>query len=156
MHHVRGDETPEEIIVLAYGMEEGLRTFYTLLAEREGDPELKSALDRLAGFEEKHKARLFRLYQTFDASITDQETFESGPLPLVMEGGTTTEEFFEKNREALKSREDVLNITMMLETQALDLYLRFAHKVENEKSRAVLLGIADEEKGHLKILGRLF
>jgi hypothetical protein len=26
---IRGDETPVEVITLAYGMEEGLRAFYT-------------------------------------------------------------------------------------------------------------------------------
>jgi len=50
---------------------------------------------------------------------------------------------------------DVLNIAMMLETQALDLYMRYAQKAENEKSKSILLGIAEEEKGHLASLGRL-
>jgi len=51
--------------------------------------------------------------------------------------------------------EGVLNIAMMLETQALDLYLRYSQKAENEESKTVLYDIAEEEKAHLATLGRL-
>jgi glutaredoxin-like protein NrdH len=44
---------------------------------------------------------------------------------------------------------------MMLEAQALDLYTRYAQKVEDAQSRSVLHGIAEEEKGHLAALGSL-
>ena len=44
---------------------------------------------------------------------------------------------------------------MMLETQALDLYLRFAGKIESASTKEVLYRIADEEKSHLQALGRL-
>ena len=44
---------------------------------------------------------------------------------------------------------------MMLETQALDLYLRFAHRCSQAPTREVLFDIADEEKAHLASLGRL-
>jgi rubrerythrin len=43
----------------------------------------------------------------------------------------------------------------MLETQALDLYLRYSQKAENEESKTVLYDIAEEEKAHLATLGRL-
>jgi rubrerythrin len=43
----------------------------------------------------------------------------------------------------------------MVETQALDLYLRFADKSRDEETRATLFAIAEEEKGHLAALGRL-
>jgi len=44
---------------------------------------------------------------------------------------------------------------MMLETQALDLYLRFAQKVAADETKQVLYRIADEEKNHLTWLGHL-
>jgi rubrerythrin len=44
---------------------------------------------------------------------------------------------------------------MMLETQALDLYLRFADKAENKQTKDILHRIGDEEKGHLAALGDL-
>ncbi len=43
----------------------------------------------------------------------------------------------------------------MLETQALDLYLRFAAKMEDRDAKNVLFRLGDEEKAHLAALGRL-
>ncbi len=72
-----------------------------------------------------------------------------------MEGGYTTEEFLEQNRDSMKTVFDVLNIAMMLETQAFDLYMRYSQKAKDEKSKAVLYDIAEDEKAHLASLGRL-
>ena len=46
MAYVRGDETAEEILALAYGMEEGLGAFYAALGLRTQDPALKSVFDK--------------------------------------------------------------------------------------------------------------
>ena len=44
---------------------------------------------------------------------------------------------------------------MMLETQALDLYLRFADRSDQPQTKEVLYALAGEEKAHLASLGRL-
>ena len=108
-----------------------------------------------ADIEERHKEKLFNLYLTMDPDGANREAFEDNLLSGVMEGGFTTEEFLEENKGAMNTASGVLNISMMLETQALDLYLRYAQKAEEEKSKGVLYKIADEEKAHLKSLGRL-
>lgn len=155
MVHLRGDETSQEIIVLAYGMEDGLAGFYKNLSERMDDPEVVGLLVKLAKIEKKHKKRLFDLYITFEPTVTDMETFEDDIVSDVMEGGFTTEEFLEKNIDSMKTVPDVLSMAMMLETQAMDLYMRYSEKSKDEKSRTVLYNIAEEEKAHLKALGRL-
>ena len=43
---------------------------------------------------------------------------------------------------------------MMVEAQALDLYLVMAAESSNVATKKVLFGIAEEEKAHLKALGR--
>ena len=155
MSLLRGDETSQEVIVLAYGMEVGLGGFYSAMAERADDPEVVTVLAKLAEIEENHKQRLFDLYLTYDQGIADKEEFEVNTLSEVMEGGFTTEEFLGQNRDSIKTVPDVLNIAMMLETQALDLYMRYSEKAKEEKSKAVLYDIAEEEKAHLTTLGRL-
>jgi len=152
---LRGDETPQEIIVLAYGMEDGLALFYKNLAERMDDSEVVSLLTKLAKIEQKHKQRLFDLYLTLEPAVTDKDAFETDIVSEVMEGGFTTEEFMERNKDSLKTLTDVLNMAMMLESQAMDLYMRYSEKSKDEKSKTVLLDIAEEEKAHLKTLGRL-
>ncbi len=155
MARLRGDETPEEIITLAYGMEEGLGDFYKIMAERNEDAEVASLFLRLAGFEENHKQRLFELYATLDNSVTDRDSFEARIVSDAMEGGFTTEEFLERNRAAMETIPDLISVAMMLETQALDLYLRYSQRTEDDKSKAVLFDIAEEEKAHLRALGDL-
>ena len=46
-------------------------------------------------------------------------------------------------------------LAMTLEAQALDLYLRYAQRSEDEDTKSVLHGLADEEKSHLAWLGDL-
>jgi rubrerythrin len=155
MPFLKGDETPKEIIVLAYGMEEGLRGFYTAVSERADDPDVAGLGARLSEIEERHKQRLFDLYLTMDPTIADREAFDADTVPGIMEGGFTTEEFLEQQRDAMKTVPDLLNIAMMLETQALDLYMRYSQKIQDQPGKGVLYDLAEEEKGHLVSLGRL-
>jgi len=144
-----------EIISLAYGMEEGLRSFYTVVSERSGDPDVAALAHRLSEIEERHKGRLFGLYASIHSTIAFREAFESDVVSGIMEGGFTTEAFFEQNKDAMKTVPDILNIAMMLETQALDLYMRYSGKVRDKTGKDVLYNLAEEEKGHLASLGRL-
>jgi len=152
---LRGDETSQEIIVIAYGMEDGLAEFYKSLSERMDDPEVAGLLNKLAKIEKNHKKRLFDLYMALQPAVADMETFEDDIVSDVMEGGFTTGEFLEQNTDSMNTVPDVLSIAMMLETQALDLYMRYSEKAGDEKSKTVLYDIAEEEKAHLKALGRL-
>ncbi len=150
-----GEESPEEIVVIAYGMEQGLGDFYSAMAEEVDEPDVTKLFIKLAGIEEEHKQRLLKVYISIDQSISDKDSFESRVVSSTMEGGFTTEEFLENNRDALKTVPDVINIAMMLETQALDLYLRYSQRVTGDRSKNVLFEIAEEEKAHLRTLGRL-
>lgn len=152
---VKGDETPEEIIITAYGMETGLEEFYVSLAREAEDPDVADLLGKLGRIEEKHKESLFRLYLTFDTTPSDREAFEGRIIPETMEGGFTTQEFLEENRPAMQTLPDIIAMAMMLETQALDLYLRYSQKIRDENTNRVLYEIAEEEKAHLATLGRL-
>lgn len=155
MSLVKGDEAPEEIIILAYGMETGLGGFYSTMSEQTEDKEVAGLFSNLSKVEELHKRRLFNVYLSIDPTIYDNETFESKIVAEVMEGGFTTEEFLEQNKQAMQTIPGLLNIAMMLETQAMDLYLRYSQKIEEQESKKILYAIAEEEKAHLGSLGRL-
>jgi rubrerythrin len=155
MAPLKGNETPAQIAVMAYGLEQGLADFYLQVAGTTEEEDVVGLLKNLAGIEKKHKEKVFNLYRTLDPAVTDKESFESQTVSPMMEGGFTTEEFLEHNREAMQTVEGVLNMAMMLETQGLDLYMRYAQKSEDEKSKHVLFEIAEDEKAHLDALGRL-
>jgi len=151
---VRGDETPGQILTLTYGMEKGLQFFYETMLEKTGDQEMKSLFSNLAQVEQRHQQRLLEQYRRLEPG-QDPATLETAAAPESMEGGFNLTEFMEKNASYLRTAAQVLDLAMMLETQALDLYLRFAHRCSQAPTREVLFDIADEEKAHLASLGRL-
>ena len=155
MTPLQGTETPQEVIVIAYGMEQGLADFYSRVSGMTRDRKIGDTLQKLIAVEEKHKDKLFKLYQGLEPSAQEKAVFEKRIVLGVMEGGFTGEEFLENNRPLLDTVENLLSLAMMLETQALDLYTRYAQKVEGVQSRSVLEDIAEEEKGHLAVLGTL-
>jgi len=150
-----GDETESDIINIAYEMENGLEEFYSAVSDVTSDTETIDILAKLAKIEENHKQKLFDLYRTLNPGVDDKEAFEANISSDRMEGGFTTEEFLKQNRRLMETVSDVLSIAMMLETQALDLYLRYSQKLKKEDSKTILYDIAEEEKAHLATLGRL-
>ncbi|MGD2185159.1 MAG: rhodanese-like domain-containing protein [Desulfobacterales bacterium] len=152
---VRGDETAAEMIALAYGMEMGLGIFYQNRIETADDAELKALFAKLADIERHHKQRLFDLLVEIDPPGRDIRAYESDIKPSILEGGFNLDDFLQKNEPFLQTVSDVLALAMMLEAQALDLYLRFADKSTDSQSQAVLFKLADEEKAHLEALGQL-
>jgi rubrerythrin len=65
-------------------------------------------------------------------------------------------EFLAANKPWLKDLNQALELGMMLETQALDLYMRFAEKSREEETKQVLFTLAEEEKVHVQALSKLF
>ncbi len=151
---VRGDETPAEIIALAYGMEKALQGFYEVLEQQSQDPEVQQLFRKLARVEVHHEERLFEAYRQVEPG-QDRPAFEAKVASDTLEGGFNAREFLEANRSRLETVPEVLDLAMMLETQALDLYLRFAERCSQAPTREVLFSIAGEEKAHLASLGRL-
>jgi len=157
LRYVKGDEAPQEVIGIAYQMEEGLRRFHQEIQEKTADPDLRDLLTRLIKAEETHKSNLLELLETVikgdqkagavmaSLSTTDQN---------LMEGGIDLAEFMHQNERYLETVPGYLEIAMMVETQALDLYVRMASESINPITRAVLFRIGDEEKTHLAMLGQ--
>jgi rhodanese-related sulfurtransferase/rubrerythrin len=152
---VGGDETPAEMIALAYGMEMGLGIVYRDMIQRSDDHELRSLLSRLADIETRHKKRLLELLAEIDSPITDTDAYEADLRPSILEGGLGLDDFMQENESFFRSVQGVLELAMMIETQALDLYLRFAEKSTHNLTKTALFAIADEEKAHLGSLGDL-
>jgi rubrerythrin len=152
---VKGDESPAAIITLAYGMEKALQLFYETLKEQSPDKELQELFGKLAQVEVRHEQRLFEVYGRIAPGGQGLATFESSIVPKALEGGFDAQEFLETNRAHLQTAPEVLDLAMMLETQALDLYLRFADRSGQPQTREVLYALAGEEKAHLASLGRL-
>ncbi len=97
---VRGDETPVQIIRLAYGMEQSLGDFYSTGKTRTQDIEVTRLLEMLITVEDKHKQYLFELYKSLEPAGISPETFEADVSSTVMEGGFNSDELSNKTRNS--------------------------------------------------------
>jgi len=152
---VRGDETAAEITQLACGMERALQLFYETMEGRTPDSELKTLFLELARVEEVHRQRLLETYRRLEPDSQDEAACADAATPETLEGGFNLPEFMATNEAYLDTVPHVLDLAMMLETQALDLYLRFADRGASQATQTILFAIAEEEKVHLARLGRL-
>jgi rubrerythrin len=155
MELIRGDESPIEITLFAYGMEDTLGQFYSTMSKRARDKDLGNLFTKLAGIEQRHKKTIFSLYRSIELSGMDLPEYESKVRTQVMEGGFDIEGFMKDNEPHMQAVPGALNVAMMIETQAMDLYLRYADRSTETHTKEVLFKIADEEKAHLRSLGQL-
>ena len=153
---IKGDETPQDIIYLAYGLEEGLRKFYAASAKLAIEPEVVKVLSKLAEIEVRHKQKLFDLYKTIYSADTSLDSFEAAVSSELMEGGFAPDRLLEESPPAFKKAPEVLNFAMMLEAQGMDLYMRYAEKSQDARVKEILFTMAEDEKAHLNSLGNLY
>ncbi len=153
---IRGDESPQEVVILAYSMEKGLQTFHEAVAAETADPDLAALCRQLAQIEELHEGKLADLYRLMEPAGQDLPALMAEREPALMEGGFKPQEFLQQNAALMKSLPEMLELAMMLETQALDLYLRFAARLAHPQAREALYTLAQEEKAHLARLAGLW
>lgn len=150
-----GKEQVDEILIVAYSLEAGLQDFYTSMLDRVENVQVKELFSKLSEIERKHQDRIFVEYQKVKGDQESREEFERTAIAKAMEGGLTTEEYLGLYRTDFEVFEEVVSLAMGIEAQALDLYQRAAENVPQEETYRTLLRIAEEEREHLKQLGKL-
>jgi rubrerythrin len=151
----KGLTSGPEALLVAFGLETGLKEFYAIQADAAGAPEVKALFNKLGGIEVKHQDRIVVEYNRLTgktATREEMETLTSGPD---MEGGLTMEEYMGLFNPDLESVVDIVSIAISIEGQALDLYMRAAANSGDGDGRRMLTQMADEEKTHMALLGDL-
>jgi len=151
-----GKEAPEETLLVAYALEEGLFEFYRSMVSKVANENARQLFGKLAAIEVKHQDRIFNEYITITGAAVSRENFVQKTVTPAMEGGLTTAEYLNRYQPDLEKAEDVVSLAMAIEAQALDLYQRAADGAKTAESKTVLMHIADEERVHLEQLGKLF
>ncbi len=128
---------------MALQMEAGLKQFYLLLAETAVNAANKELLLYMARLEDGHMAKLRAMHQQISA--TQPEIL----APEVVEGGVSPHEFSDDFQGQLDSQEAILQLAMMFEAQALDLYTRLARRHNGLEIQSFFLQMAAEEQNHL-------
>jgi rhodanese-related sulfurtransferase/rubrerythrin len=151
-----GKESPAETLVVAYGLEEGLRLFYEMMAPKVTSAKAGQLFKKLSGIEVKHQDRIFSEYLRISGESVTRDEFTQKTVAAAMEGGLTTEEYLARYQPDLENATEVVALAMGIEAQALDLYQRAADRANTAASKTVLVQIANEERSHLEQLGMLF
>ena len=150
-----GNESVEETLVVAYSLEEGLRSFYLEMQAKVKNSNARNLFKKLSEIEVKHQERVLEEYRKITASSITREEFEKKVVVSTLEGGLTTEEYTTLFHPNWESVTDIIEVAMSIEAQALDLYLRASDRSGEPQSQKVLRQIADEERTHLAQLGKL-
>jgi rubrerythrin len=124
--------------------------------DNQKDGNTRRLFEKLAAIEAKHQERIYREYARMTGREPDRGAFAKDAAASAVEGGLTTEEYLRRFRADLEIPGEVISLAMSIEAQALDLYQRAGDRADSADSREVLARIADEEREHLKQLGKLF
>ena len=146
---------PEELIALAWALEDGSRRFYASLADTLAESDAKKLFADLAAAEDHHKTSLLELYR----GVVKREPGPRFPQDAIevdgdrMEGGV-------KVSEALtwaqgKDVRALLELSMALETDSYDLYIKMTRTVSGENAGQVFDHLVGEEKEHLRRMAAL-
>ncbi len=144
----------EELMALAWYLEEGAQKFYSEMAQMFEDREAKDLFQELANAEQHHKNSLLQLYKKVSGETSDPG-FPGSVISLgreggVMEGGMSI-------RDAVmwakgKSLIDILDLSLSLETHSYDLLLKMGRQVKDRRSKEVFQVLAEETREHLERL----
>ncbi|HET6365044.1 MAG TPA: ferritin family protein [Nitrospirota bacterium] len=147
MAYFSSSEKTETLIALAWALEEGSCRFYNGLVGSMTDVEGKALFTELITAEERHKASLLALYHGTGGSGTIEQVLTGGTAGNVMEGGVSVSEALEWT--AGRDAADILDLSIALESNAYDLYIKMERTVKDDHAKRVFSMLAEEEKHHL-------
>jgi rubrerythrin len=145
---------PEELIGLAWMLEEGSCKFYKEMSIKEKSPGAVTLFQELWGDEEKHKSSLFKIYQRISGKDSDpgfpRSLVSLEPGDDYLEGGIELKNAMEWSRG--KDLKDILEFSISLEINAIDLYIKMERRVEGKETKEIFLALSNQERNHLKRL----
>ncbi len=146
-------KTPEEMIALAWILEDGSSKFYRKMGEVD-DTGGMTLFRELSADEERHKLSLFKAYERLSPKGPDPGfprsllSLESGADYL--EGGIVLSKALEWAQG--KDLKEVLEFSISLEANALDLYIKMQRQVRGNESKDVFQLLSNQERNHLQRL----
>jgi rubrerythrin len=149
---------PEELVALAWLLEDGSRRFYSEIVKRVEGREAMNLFQGLAADEEKHKEALFKIYREVSGLEADPgfpgSLVATDPGEAYMEGGVRLSEALDWAKE--KSVKDIFEFSISLEVNSQDLYIKMQRRVEDEKTKKGFEVLSENEKIHLDLLNSFF
>ncbi len=152
---LEGRKDIEELVTLAWSLEDGTGTFYAEMRELSEDREAKQVFEALIKAEQSHKSKLLEAYRHITGKEINNETMKAQSVKGYLEGGVSVDEIVGWLRKEKAVLQEILEVSMQVETNSLDLYLKMLAEVEDKSARNVLHDLIEEEKAHILQLGTL-
>ncbi|MGW8287399.1 MAG: ferritin family protein [Desulfobulbales bacterium] len=148
-------EGAEEMVGLAWALEEGSKLFYEGVAEYySSDKEAQEMFRWLVSAEKNHEKNLLETYETLTGAKPDFEKlrtkFTDKLNGSVMEGGIVVKEALSWAKG--KGVQDSLELAMAMEVNAFDLYIKMSRAIEDQQARQIFKKLSEEEQVHLEKL----
>ena len=148
----------EEIVGLAWALEEGSKLFYQGVSEHfPDDPEARKMFGWLVSAEQNHEKHLLETYEELAGMQPDfvklRAKFSDNLGGTVMEGGISVKDALEwtKDRSVVESME----LAMAMEVNAYDLYIKMSRAIEDKQAQQVFEKLSEGEQVHLEKLAGL-
>ena len=138
----------EELISLSFALEEGNRVFYERISQDLKEEEAASIFRSMGQAEERHKETLRELHARVSGKGGDPAHLEGMEAGGFLEGGAPLKETLEWAKG--KTLEEILDLAIAMEANALDRYIKMGRTVADERSREVFLALSREEQKHLE------
>jgi rubrerythrin len=151
---ISGDETQAGMLAVVFGLEKGLTGFYQIAAEMLEDVQATQLMQKLAGVEEGHMARVKEMFEAANPSPEDRQALETAQSDTA-EGGFSSMELRDNLKQSEMDTAGLVDWAMALEAQAMDLYLRMAMRSSDQEAAGALRQVGNDEKAHLESLARL-
>ncbi len=153
LYLLEGRKTVDEFVALAWGLEEGARAFYARARDLVDDTEAKDLLTTLIAAEENHKASLAKTLSGIKEKEMTDDMIQGNAPDDIMEGGISVDKAIDWLKKQENSLISVIELSMHLETNSLDLYMKIYNELEHDDTKKVFRGLIEEEKAHLAKLG---
>lgn len=148
----------EDIVGLAWSLEEGSKLFYQGVADHfSEDPEAQKMFNWLVSAEKSHEKHLLETYENLTGAKPDFEKlrtrFSDSLDGSVMEGGIPVKDGLEWIKD--KGVSESLELAMSMEINAYDLYIKMSRAIDDPQAQQIFEKLSEEEQVHLKKLADL-
>lgn len=142
------DAPMEELIALAWSLEEGSRRFYAELQAQLIDQDAAELFKNLVVAEELHQSLLAELHRKLTDGSAGAPLAGSGAFEDVMEGGVSISDSLDWVRG--KKLTEVLELAISLETNSYDLYIKMGRRGSDANAKELFLLLSAAEREHLE------
>ena len=148
----------EEIVGLAWSLEEGSKLFYQGVSEHfSHDKEAQEMFSWLVSAEKSHEKHLLETYENLTGKQPDfvkiRSKFSDSLEGSVMEGGIPVKEALAWAKD--KDVSESLELAIAMEVNAYDLYVKMSRAIEDTQAKQIFAKLSEEEQVHLKKLADL-